>query len=232
MSIKLDLSILLHGEYPRWILNGVVTMFELTALAWLLAVVVGTLLAVIRMSNSRLGQAIVASYVEYHQNAPMLVQIFLWYFGIPALLPDGLQHWVNGHNSEFLFAFIAVGLCMAAYMSEDLRAGIRSIPKSQLEASRALGLSYLQASRLVVLPQAARIALPTLISHTVLLFKNSSLAMTVGVAELTYVTREIESESFRTVEVYLFATLVYLAVSLLIMGGGSVLEHRYRIKAR
>lgn len=232
MSIKLDFSILLHGEYPQWILKGVITMFELTALAWLLAIVVGTILAVVRMSNSRWGQAAVAGYVEYHQNVPMLVQIFLWYFGIPTLLPDGMQHWFNAHNSGFLFAFIAVGLCMGAYMSEDLRGGIRSIPKAQLEASRALGLSYLQAARLVVLPQAARIALPTLINHTVLLFKNTSLAMTIGVAELTYATREIESQSFRTIEVYLFATMVYLVISLLIMAGGATLEHRYRIKAR
>lgn len=232
MTIKLDFSVLLRAEYPQWILKGVVTMFELTALAWVLAMVAGTVLALIRMSDSRIGRAAVASYVEYHQNVPMLVQIFIWYFGIPALLPLGLQQWFNSHNSEFLFAFIAVGLCMAAYMAEDLRGGIRSIPKSQLEASRALGLSYLQASRLVVLPQAARIALPTLVSHTVLLFKNTSLAMAIGVAELTYVTREIESHSFKTVEIYLFATMVYFVISLVIMGIGTALEHRFRIKAR
>jgi polar amino acid transport system permease protein len=232
MSIKLDFSVLLRDEYPQWILKGVVTMFELTALAWLLAMVVGIVLATIRMSNSRVGQGAVAAYVEYHQNVPMLVQIFLWYFGIPALMAAGLQQWFNAHNSEFLFAIIAVGLCMGAYMSEDIRGGIRSIPKSQLEASRALGLSYLQAARLVVLPQALRIALPTLINHSVLLFKNTSLAMTIGVAELTYVTREIESQSFRTVEVYLFATMVYLGISLLIMAAGARLESRYRIKTR
>lgn len=232
MGIKLDFSILLREEYREWILNGVITMFELTALAWLLAIVIGTILAVVRMSNSRWGRAAVASYVEYHQNVPMLVQIFLWYFGIATLLPDGVQHWINAHNSGFIFAFIAVGLVMAAYMSEDLRGGIRSIPKSQMEASRALGFSYLQASRLVVLPQAARIALPTLINHAVLLFKGTSLAMTVGVAELTYETQQISNQSFHTVEIYLFTTAVYLAVSLLIMGGGAALEHRYHIKER
>jgi polar amino acid transport system permease protein len=229
---KLDLSLLLKDDYLEQILSGLATMVELTALAWLLAMVVGIVLATIRMSTSRWAQAGVAAYVEYHQNVPMLVQIFLWYFGIPALLPAEVQQWVNAHNSQFLFAFIAIGLCMGAYMSEDLRGGIRSIPKSQLEASRALGLSFLQATRLVVLPQAARIALPTLVNHTVLLFKNSSLAMTIGVAELTYATREIESASFRTVEVYLFATAVYLSVSLLIMAGGASLERRYRVKSR
>ncbi|MFC3396795.1 amino acid ABC transporter permease [Brenneria rubrifaciens] len=232
MGTELDFSILTQGEYPRWILQGILTTAELTALAWMIAVVVGILLALIRMSNSRIGEILVASYVEYHQNVPMLVQIFLWYFGIPTLLPDSIQQWTNAHNSEFLFAFIAVGLCMGAYVSEALRAGIRTIPKSQLEASRALGLGYIQAFRLVVLPQAVRVALPTLINHTVLLFKNTSLAMTVGVAELTYVAREIENQSFRTVEIYLVVTVLYLAVSLLIMFTGSMLEHRYRIKAR
>lgn len=232
MSINLDPSLLLRQEYAHAILQGIATMFELTALAWLLAAAVGTLLAIVRMSNSRLGQAAVAAYVEIHQNVPMLVLIFLWYFGVPGLLPDTAQRWINAHNSEFTFAFIGIGLCMAAYISEGLRSGIRSIPKSQLEASRALGLSYLQSFRLVVLPQAVRLALPTLINHSVLLFKNTSLAMAIGAAELTYVTREIESQSFRTVEVYLFSTLVYLAISLLIMGGGALLEHRYRIIGR
>jgi polar amino acid transport system permease protein len=95
-----------------------------------------------------------------------------------------------------------------------------------------LGLSYLKSARLVVLPQAIRIAMPTLISHTVLLFKNSSLAMTIGVAELTYATREIESQSFRTIEVYLLGTAIYLGISLLIMTGGEMLERRLRFQAR
>ena len=127
---------------------------------------------------------------------------------------------------------IAIGLALSAYISEDLRGGIRSIPKSQIEAARALGLSYLQAFRRVVMPQAIRIALPTLINHTVLLFKNTSLAMAIGVSELTYVTREIESQTFKTVEVYLLATVLYLGISLLIMAGGAWLERRVAIPAR
>lgn len=232
MTVKLDFSILLRDEYPRMIVEGIVTMLELTVLAWVLAMTLGVALALIRMTRNRVAEAMVAAYVEYHQNVPVLVQIILWYFGVPTLLPKAMQLWINAQHSEFIFAFIALGLCMAAYMSEGLRSGIRSIPASQLEASRALGMSYLKAFRLVVLPQALRNALPTLISYTVLLFKNTSLAMTIGVAELTYATREIESQSFRTVEVYLLTTAVYLGISLLIMGVGSSLENRYQIKAR
>ena len=232
MGSKLDFSVLTRGDYPQWIGHGVLTMFELTAAAWLFAMALGTVLAVVRMSDSRVAKACVAGYVEYHQNVPMLVQVFLWYFGMPALLPHAAQQWLNAHDSEFLLAFIAIGLCMAAYLSEDLRGGLRAIPRAQYEASRALGLSYLKAARLVILPQAARIALPTMVNHTVLIFKNTSLAMAIGVAELTYVTREIESQSFRTIEVYLLSTMIYLAFSLLIMAGGSALEHRYRIRTR
>ena len=232
MNPRLDLSILLRPDYLSMIQDGLVTMLELTLLAWILAMAVGIVLAVVRMTPGRMGQLLVTAYVEYHQNVPMLVQIFLWYFGVATLLPSAWQQWLNAHHSEFLFAFIAVGLAMGAYMSEDLRGGIRSIPRSQMEAARALGFSYLQATRLVILPQAIRVAMPTLVSHTVLLFKNTSLAMTIGVAELTYATREIESESFRTMEVYLFATAVYLLVSLLIMAAGVQVERRLQIRTR
>ena len=229
---RVDFAVLLRGDYPQQIASALVTMLELTALTWVLAMILGTLLALARMTGSRLAQAAVAAWVEYHQNVPMLVLIFLWYFGIAALLPKGLQMWVNQHGGEFIFATIAIALAMSAYFSEDLRGGIRSIPKSQLEASRALGLSYLQSFRLVVLPQALRIALPTLVNHTVLLFKGTALAMTIGVAELTYVTREIETQTFKTVEIYLFATIVYLGISLLIMAGGSAAERRWALASR
>lgn len=230
--MTLDFAILLRGDYPGMITKGLIIMLELTLLAWVLAMALGMLMAAIRMTSSRVAQWAVAGWVEYHQNVPMLVQIFLWYFGIATLLPAGLQLWVNRHGGEFIFATIAIALAMSAYVSEDLRGGIRSIPKSQLEASRALGLTWLQSFRLVVLPQALRIALPTLVNHTVLLFKGTALAMTIGVAELTYATREIESQSFRTVEVYLFTTVVYLGLSLLIMAGGSLVERRTAIVVR
>lgn len=228
----LDFSTILRGDHLASLGSSLVTMLELTALTWLLAMAVGIVLALIRMSPSVWLQRMVAVYVEYHQNVPMLVQIFLWYFGISTFLPKDVQQWLNRHGSEFFFAFISVGLAMGAYVSEALRSGIRSIAQSQIEAARALGLSYFQSFRLVVLPQALRIALPTLISHTVLLFKNTSLAMTIGVAELTYVTREIENESFRTVEIYLVATVIYLAFSLAIMALGSSIERRARTPGR
>ena len=230
--MPLDFSVLLRDDAPQMLVHGIVLMLELTALAWVLSMVLGTLLALVRMGRSRIAQGAVAAWVEYHQNVPMLVQVFLWYFGISTLLPAGMQAWLNQHGGEFTFATIALGLATSAYMSESLRGGIRAIPAAQIEAARALGLTYLQSFRHVVFPQAFRIALPTLINHTVLLFKNTALAMTIGVAELMYATREIESRTFKTAEIYLLATVVYLAISLLIMAGGSMAERRLRMAAR
>lgn len=228
----LDFSILRHEDAPQMLGQGVALMLELTVLAWVLAMLVGTLLALLRMSRSKFAEGVVGAWVEYHQNVPMLVQIFLWYFGIATLLPSAAQIWLNQHGGAFTFATIAIGLASSAYMSEGLRSGIRSIPPSQIEAARALGLSYLQTFRHVVLPQALRASLPTLINHTVLLFKNTSLAMTIGVAELMYATREIESRTFKTIEVYLVATVLYLGISLLIMAAGGLAERRIRVATR
>lgn len=232
MKIQMDFSLFTQPEFLAQVGKGLLGTLELAAFAFALAMTMAVLVAVMRMGSSRLGQAIATAYVEYHQNVPLLVHIFLWYFGVAALLPAGVQQWINAHNSEFIFAFIGIGLCLGGYMSEDLRGGIRSIPAAQLEASRTLGLSYLQAFRLVILPQAVRVAMPALINHTVLLFKNTSLAMTVGAVELTYVTKEIESQTFRTFEIYLAATVMYLSLSLLLMWFGAVLENRARIRSR
>jgi polar amino acid transport system permease protein len=232
MNPSIDFSELLRGDNLHIILSGIGVTLELTLFAWLLAMVLGTLLAVLRMTGNRWAERAVAAYVEYHRNVPMLVQIFIWYFGIPTLLPNAVQQWINSGQSEFLFAFISIGLCVAAYVSEDLRGGIRGVPRAQTEAGRVLGLSYLQTSRLIVIPQAVRIALPMLINHTVLLFKGTSLAMTIGVAELTYVTREVETSTFRTFEAYAIATVVYLGISIVLMVAGALAERRYRVKTR
>jgi polar amino acid transport system permease protein len=172
----------------------------------------------------------VAAYVSYHRNVPTLVQLMLWYFGISSLLPEGLQYWLSDHNSEAIFAIVALGLCQAAYFSEDLRSGIRSVPPGQAEAARALGHSFIGTMRYVLMPQAVRNALPALVNHSVSLFKNSSLAMAIGVAELTHAVKEIESQSFRTFEAYLIATVAYLICSLLIMSAGAALGRQAALK--
>ncbi|HSW03863.1 amino acid ABC transporter permease [Aquabacterium sp.] len=222
-------AILLNAEFGRMLLHGVQMTLVIALGSWLLAMTLAVVLLVVRLTPSRLAQRAVMGYISYHRNVPTLVQLMLWYFGIASLLPGAVQAWLSEHSAEAVFAIIGLGLCQAAYFSEDLRSGLRAIPTGQGEAARALGHSYLGAMRHVLMPQAVRHALPALVNHSVSLFKNSSLAMAIGVAELTHAVKEIENQSFRAFETYLLATVLYLAFSLLIMAGGAWLARRQRI---
>jgi polar amino acid transport system permease protein len=226
---SLDLTtILLNPEFSGMLLAGFGMTIVVAVGSWLLATSLGFLLLMIRLTPSRVARAAVAAYVSYHQNVPTLVQLMLWYFGIASLLPAIVQDWISAHNGEAIIAIIALGLCQAAYFSEDLRSGLRSVAAGQMEAAKALGHGYVSAMRFVVMPQAVRNALPPLVSHTVSLFKNSSLAIAIGVAELTHAVKEVENESFRTFEAYLIATIIYLSCSLLLMALGAWLGQRSR----
>lgn len=219
-------AILYNPHYMQMLLAGLRMTFVVAVGSWILAMSLGILLAVIRLTPSRIADRAVAAYVSYHSNVPTLVQLLLWYFGIAVLLPTGVQDWLNDHNAEAAFAIIGLGLCQAAFFSEDLRSGLRAIPPGQAEAARALGHSYLGAMRDVLMPQAVRNSLPALINHTVSLFKNSSLAMAIGVTELTNVVKEVESLSFLPFETYVVATVIYLGISLVLMGAGAWIQRR------
>ena len=223
------IAILLNPEFRSMLVHGVQVTLLIAASSWLLAMTLAVVLLVIRLSPSRLAERFVAGYVSYHQNVPTLVQLMLWYFGISSLLPGVLQGWLGEHSGEALFAIIGLGLCQAAYFSEDLRSGLRSIPPGQGEAARALGHSHIGSMRHVLMPQAVRNALPALVNHSVSLFKNSSLAMAIGAAELTHAVKEVENLSFRAFESYLLATVLYLFFSLLIMAFGAWLGMRTRV---
>ncbi len=223
-----DIAAVMQGQYGDMLITGIELTLKLAMGSWILAMILALLLVIIRLTEKRIAVTLVSLYVSYHRNVPTLVQLMMWYFAIPTLLPQELQDWINDQNAEFIFSMVALGLCQAAYFSEDIRSGLRAIPAGQTEASRAFGMSYVKSMRLIILPQGMRNALPSLINHTVLLFKNTSLAMVIGVAELTYVTREIENMTFRTFEIYLVASLAYLFFSLLLMGGGALIAKRFQ----
>ena len=212
-----DLSFLLEDGYLRLLRDGILTTLRLFVVSGLLAIAVGVSLATLRALPVRVFKAFVIVVVEYHRNVPMLVQILVWYFGVPQLLPESLKVWINAGNTEFFFAAIALALNSGAFISEDLRSGLRAIPHTQQEAAWSIGLTHLQALRYVILPQGIRVALPALLNQALLLFKNSSLAMAIGVHELLYRTRQIDNLTFRTFDVFLIATLLYLLGTLALM---------------
>jgi polar amino acid transport system permease protein len=228
----LEFGTVFAGSFSHLLLSAAANTLKLTAASWLLAIGLGTVLAVLRASGISVVTKAVAAFVSYHQNVPLLAQIFLWYFAMPTLLPDAAQAWANAHDGELIYASIAIGLCMSAFFSEDIRSGLRSVHHGQYEASRSLGLGFFATLRFVTFPQAVRSALPSFVNHTVMMFKDTSLAMTIGAAEMTYVIRQIENETFRTFEAYAVATAFYLAVSLGLMGLGAMIGKRIQMKAR
>lgn len=232
MGYVFDPAAVLTGQYLDWFEWGVVTTLALTAASWAVGMATGTFLTLVRMAPFRPCEWAVGLFVEYHRNVPLLVQIFVWYFGMPQILPEGVSAWINSHNSEFVLAVVALGLANGAYVTEDLRSGIKSIPATQYEAARSIGFTYLQSMRWVILPQAFRIVIPPLINQTLLLFKNTSLAMAIGVAELTYQTQQINSYTFRTFEAYAVATVIYLAISFMIMALGDVTDRKLKLEVR
>lgn len=222
-----DLSaILSNPDYISMLVHGVEMTFVIYIGSWVLAMTLAILLLGFRISSLRFAEPVVKAYVSYHRNVPTLVQLMLWYFGIYTLMPDAVTGWLADHNAEAIFAVIGLGLCQAAYFSEDLRSGLRAVSPGQMEAAKALGHGYVSAMRFVIMPQGVRNALPPLINHSVSLFKNSSLAIVVGASELTHAIKEIDNVSFRTFEIYLIGTVIYLFFSLIIMGAGAAISMR------
>ncbi|RDU97218.1 amino acid ABC transporter permease [Trinickia dinghuensis] len=210
-------SFLIEGGYLPLLWGGVLTTLKLFAASGLFAIVTALVLATLRALPVKAFKALVIAIVEYHRNVPMLVQILVWYFGVPQLLPAPIYHWVNAGNTEFFFATVALALNYGAFMSEDLRSGLRTIPYMQQEAAWSIGLTHLQALRYVILPQGIRVALPGLLNQALRLFKDSSLAMAIGVHELLYNTRQIDNLTFRTFDLFLIATILYLIGTLALM---------------
>ncbi|NLW80302.1 MAG: amino acid ABC transporter permease [Desulfovibrionales bacterium] len=216
MNYKFNWPLIFSGEYSQWFIDGLSVTLQISGLSVVLALLIGTLLTVLRMSRVKPLVWFSVGYIEFFRNTPLVVQIFFWYFGSDPILPGFFKEWLYRQNIEFATGVIALSTYTAAFIAEELRSGILSIPKTQLEASRATGLTFLQAMGYVILPQAFRIIIPPLISQFLNLIKNSSLAMTIGVMELTYMARQVEAHTFHGFEAFTVSTLMYLSLSLLI----------------
>ncbi|MBB5369220.1 MULTISPECIES: amino acid ABC transporter permease [unclassified Janthinobacterium] len=224
--LQFDLHLLLSGDYHDWLLSGLLLSLQLMGITLLLSLPLACGVAILRLAPSRFLNAVGAAYVESIRNVPLLAHFLFWYFGAPELLPQAWKERLYAGNIEAISAIVALTLYTAAYMAEDIRSGIRAIPAQQFEAGRALGFSFLQTMRLCILPQALRLSLPPLLSQTLNLWQNTSIATVIGVAELMYQTQRVETASFRSVEAFAFASVAYLTVSLLISGLAALLQRR------
>jgi polar amino acid transport system permease protein len=225
-----DLNLLLSGQYHDWLLAGLRLSLELAATTFVFALPLAIVVALLRLAPNAALRALGATYVEGIRNVPLLAHLLFWYFGAPELLPDDLKQRLYAGNVEFISAVVALTLYTAAFRAEDIRSGIRAIPGVQFEAGRALGFGFLGTMRRIILPQALRITVPPLISQTLNLWKDTSIATVIGVAEMMYQAARVESASFRSAESFAFATAAYLSVSLLITGLGAWYHHHYPVR--
>ena len=210
-------------SYLDWLFTawGWTVSVSLTALA--VALIVGSIIGVIRTLPdspwlTRLGNA----WVELFRNIPLLVQIFLWYFVVPALVPPMKD------LPPFVLVVLALGLFTSARIAEQVRAGIQALPKGQRYAGMAMGFTTYQTYRYVLLPMAYRIIMPPLTSEAMNVFKNSSVAFAVSVAELTMFAMQAQEETSRGVEIYLAVTACYMFSALVINRIMAFIEKRTR----
>jgi His/Glu/Gln/Arg/opine family amino acid ABC transporter permease subunit len=229
MNYRFDWSVLWTGQSGEWLLEGLLMTLRLSAAAWLLAAALGMVAGALRTGPVRPLRALATAYVEFFRNVPLLVWMFVWYFAVPPILPRLAQDWLFDHGLEFWAAVLALGVYSGARFAEVLRAGIQSIPRTQVEASLASGLTTVQAYRYVIVPVALRLIIPPLTIESLNLLKNSSVALTISVAELTFQTRQIETYTAKAIEALTAGTLLYLALCLVVAVVMGWVERRTRI---
>ena len=229
LSYQFRWSVLWQAPHGQWLLNGFLMTLKLTAVSWVFAAFLGILFGALRTTPSRALRMVGSAYVEFFRNVPLLVWLFFWYFGAPEILPESVRQWMVTHGMEYWSAVAAISIYHGARMSEVIRAGIQSIPKTQVESGIATGLSIFQTYRLIVIPIALRLIVPPVTNESLNLLKNSSLAMTIGVGELTFATRQIETYTAKAFEAFTAGTLIYLGLCLSIAFVMNRLERKFAI---
>jgi glutamate/aspartate transport system permease protein len=216
--------------YLGWLGSGLMWTLLVSIFAWVIAFTLGSVLGVMRTTPLKLPRTIATTYVEVFRNVPLLVQMFLWYFVMPELVPERLGNWLKQDLPnlvelpfaqfsmwEFTAAVLCLGLYTASRVAEQVRAGILSLPRGQTNAGLAMGFTLAQVYRFVLVPMAFRIIIPPMTSEFLTIFKNSSTALTIGVLELTAQSRQISEYTFKTFEAFTAATLIYIAITLTVI---------------
>jgi glutamate/aspartate transport system permease protein len=220
------------GTYLGWMIAGLETTVALSLTAWLIALVVGSLMGVLRTVPNRILYGISTVYVEVFRNIPLLVQLFIWYFVMPELMPARIGNAMKQANpfaQQFLAAMVCLGLFTGARVCEQVRAGINSLSRGQKSAALALGFTLPQTYRHVLVPMAFRIIVPPLTSELLNIFKNSAVASTIGLLELAAEGRQLVDYTSQPYESFIAVTAAYALVNLILMLIMRVVEARARV---
>ena len=219
--------------YLDWIVSGLGWLLTIGTIAWIIALCLGTVLGVMRTLPSAWARRVGTLYVTIFRNIPLLVQLFVWYYVVPNFLPEGVKQWwffsLSPNTSAMISASIGLGLFTAARICEQVRTGVQSLPIGQSNAAYALGFTIPQAYKEVLLPQAFRIILPPLSSELTNCFKNASVASLVGVMELISQTKTISEYTQNSLEIYTYATIIYLVFNLSLIAIMGLIERKLRV---
>ena len=231
MQYNWDWGVIFREPYQEWIISGIGWTISVSIAAWILAFSLGSIIGILRTTNNRISRRIATVYVEIFRNIPLIVQMFLWYFVFPELLPNDAGMWVKREMPmpEFTTAAVCLGLYTASRVAEQVRSGIQSIGHGQNNAGLATGLTTVQVYRYILLPVGYRIMIPPLTSEFLTIFKNSSVALTIGVLEITAQARQIEEYTFQGFEAFTTATVLYILVTSIVMILMRVVEGRVSI---
>ena len=222
VGLTLALVIFKPDPYARivqFVRDGIVITLTLTIVSFFLVLFVGLAGGLGRLSKNRLLRSVTTLYVEIVRGIPLLVQLLYWYYAFPSIVRAlgaslGIPAMADYRANAIGTAILGMTFCYGAYMTEIYRAGIQSIPKGQLEAARSLGMSYFQAMRHIILPQAVRVILPPVGNEFISLLKDSSLASVVAVTELTRRGREFMAATYMPIETWTMVGLLYLIMTL------------------
>lgn len=219
--------------YLSWFASGLGWTLAVALSGWIIALLLGTVVGVARTLPNRGIAGLATVYVELFRNVPLLVQLFVWYFLVPDLLPEGAQIWfkqdLSPTTSQFLSVVVCLGLFTAARVAEQVRTGIEALPRGQRNAAMAVGFSLGQTYRHVLLPQAMRIIIPPLTSEFLNIIKNSSVASLIGLAELLAQTKQTAEFSANLFEAFTLATVIYFTLNMSLMLGMCALEKKLRV---
>lgn len=220
----------MNETYFDWMISGLKVTIALGLTSWVIALIIGSILGVLRTVPNKFLAGIAATYVEIFRNIPLLVQLFIWYFVIPELLPFGESiKQMNPFAQQFLAAMFCLGTFTAARICEQVRSGINSLPPGQRNAGLAMGFTLPQTYRYVLLPMSFRVIVPPLTSEFLNIFKNSAVASTIGLLELAAQGRQLVDYTARPYESFIAVTLMYALINIVVMLGMRWVEKRTRV---
>ena len=218
------------GTYAGMLLSGLVWTVVTALCAWVIAFLLGSVIGVMRTLPSKTANAVGTAYVELFRNIPLLVQMFLWYFVLPEVLPESWGGWIKQMpNAPFYTAVVCLGFFTASRVAEQVRAGIQALPRGQKMAGTAMGLTVNQTYRYVLLPNAYRMILPPLTSEFLNNLKNTSVALTIGLLELTARARAMQEFSFQVFEAFTAATILYVLINVVVIFTSGWIERRVAV---